>query len=194
VDPMMLHGAERLIAVVIGGMSIVLGFWLFLRISSETNATGKILLPGGISIMLSRVGPGVFFALFGAVLVGLSFYFGIKLETSEGGHSVYSGFTSDRPVSVDTDKRADRAKVLSEIVLLNEISDALQTDLPESNRANIALAVDDAKLALMTRVWWAEWGDLRRFEQWFANRTPQPPDTPLGKAIAVFERGKEVSQ
>jgi hypothetical protein len=60
---MTLRGAERLIAILIGGMSVVLGFLLFLRIPSETNATRQIELPGGI--MISRIGPGIFFAIFG---------------------------------------------------------------------------------------------------------------------------------
>src|SRR5688572_8561747 len=59
---------ERLLIVVAGGLSIVLGYRMFLAIprAGEDKGEGKLELPGGISVYVTRVGPGVFFALFGA--------------------------------------------------------------------------------------------------------------------------------
>jgi hypothetical protein len=190
-DPMTLRGAERLIAILIGGMSVVLGFLLFLRIPSETNATGQIKLPGGISIMISRIGPGIFFAVFGAVLVALSFYFGVKIDMTRTGNQAhfvgYSGIGSDQTGRPPPDEEERRARVVNDIRVLNSIEAALRTDLSESDRARIATALDRVKLALMTEVWSPEWGQRREFEQWFLNALPDPPDnTPLRKAVDIY--------
>lgn len=63
---------ERILDTVIGGISIYLGYRLFLKLPEKTDSQGKVVLPGNISIYLSRVGPGVFFALFGAAVIALS--------------------------------------------------------------------------------------------------------------------------
>jgi hypothetical protein len=44
---------------------------------------GKLELPGGVSIYVTRVGPGVFFALFGAVILGLGLHHGLTFEVRE---------------------------------------------------------------------------------------------------------------
>jgi hypothetical protein len=59
-DPGILRALERLLDAAIGGLSIYLGYRLFLRLPDKTDSQGKIILPGKISIFLSRVGPGVF--------------------------------------------------------------------------------------------------------------------------------------
>src|SRR4051812_39391121 len=64
---------ERLLGVVIGGMSVYLGYSLFTKLPDKTDSSSKLILPGGISIWLSRVGPGLFFALFGAAIVLTAF-------------------------------------------------------------------------------------------------------------------------
>jgi hypothetical protein len=205
-DPMMLRGAERLIAVLIGGMCIVLGFLLFLRISSETDATGEIKLPGGISIMLSRVGPGVFFAAFGAALVGLSFYFTVKIDmaaspgglagnpVASGTRQSYIGIGSEQTGRHDAGDLA-RSQVRGKIATLNSIRAALRPDLSEIDRLRIAKALDDAKLALMTEVWWVQWGERHKFEDWLNSGGPAPPRTsPLGKALDFYQHGEEVQR
>ena len=72
-----LRALERIIVVIIGGLSVYLGYRLFLHVPSQKDGEGKISFPGGISIIVNRVGPGVFFALFGAGVVALSLYHGI---------------------------------------------------------------------------------------------------------------------
>ena len=65
---------ERLCAVVIGGIAIYLGYRLFLKVPERHDSAGKLVLPWDVSVVLSRVGPGIFFALFGASVVGASFF------------------------------------------------------------------------------------------------------------------------
>lgn len=72
---------ERLIGMVIGGGSIYLGYRLFMSLPQrKSDSEGKVELPGGISIYVSRVGPGVFFALFGTAIVALSFVNALRWE------------------------------------------------------------------------------------------------------------------
>jgi hypothetical protein len=62
-------------------------------------------LPGNISIYLSRVGPGVFFALFGAAVIALSLHHAIQYKAEPDEAAVaeasqkkvtYIGITADR--------------------------------------------------------------------------------------------------
>ena len=70
------RGIERLLIVAAGALSIYLGYRLFLQMPSrpkgDEGGEGKVTLPGGISIFISRVGPGVFFGLFGAAVIGIA--------------------------------------------------------------------------------------------------------------------------
>ena len=76
-DPLLLtigmRAIERLVIVLAGAGAIYLGYRLFLAMPNRDRSSGKLELPGGVSIFLSRVGPGVFFSLFGAtVIAGVS--------------------------------------------------------------------------------------------------------------------------
>ena len=62
---------DRLLAVGIGGMSIYLGHRLFLALPAIRDASGEFHLPFDIRVILWRVGPGAFFALFGTAVVAL---------------------------------------------------------------------------------------------------------------------------
>ena len=75
------RATERLFSVVIGGFSIFLGYHLFLRLPNlPSDGEGKFELPGGVSIYISRIGPGIFFALFGTALVGFSLFNPLSIE------------------------------------------------------------------------------------------------------------------
>jgi hypothetical protein len=71
-DPITLRFAERLLAVLFGGMAIYLGYRLFLLVPERREGEGRFTFPWDASVVLTRVGPGVFFALFGALVVGTS--------------------------------------------------------------------------------------------------------------------------
>ena len=62
------RGIERLLIVVFGGVSMLLGYRLF-RITAQN--TGQLIAKKGghFSIQLSQIGPGVFFALFGSAVL-----------------------------------------------------------------------------------------------------------------------------
>lgn len=68
---------ERLMVVGFGGMSIYLGYKLFFHLPNQTDQNGEIELPG-IKVVLSRVGPGVFFLVFGAFILITNLHQGIE--------------------------------------------------------------------------------------------------------------------
>lgn len=40
---------ERLLGVLIGGVSVFLGYRLFAKLPDKTNSAGKLILPGGVT-------------------------------------------------------------------------------------------------------------------------------------------------
>jgi hypothetical protein len=79
-DLLQLRVIERVLAVVVGGMSVYLGYRLFIKLPEQKDSSGKVVLPGGISVFVSRIGPGVFFSLFGAAVVVVSLQQGLELN------------------------------------------------------------------------------------------------------------------
>lgn len=86
-DLMILRGAERLLVVAIAGLSIVLGYHLFKIVPVDKDSRGEFKALN-ISIVVSKVGPGVFFAAFGALVLGLSVMTQLKVEPGQQGASV----------------------------------------------------------------------------------------------------------
>ncbi|GAB4353922.1 MAG: hypothetical protein Kow0060_04640 [Methylohalobius crimeensis] len=69
---------ERMIAVAIGGIAIYLGYRLFYAVDTTGDGRIEVKLPRDLTVMISRIGPGVFFALFGAGVVGVSLAFPVR--------------------------------------------------------------------------------------------------------------------
>lgn len=124
--------------------------------------------------MLSRVGPGAFFALFGALVVGLSLYHGVLLERINGeavmGEARSASpsprterFTGMGAPAAGIDARADaRALLRRDIAVLNNFLPMLRADLPPQDRTQVELAIPRIKFALMEPQWpqsAAGWGD-----------------------------------
>jgi hypothetical protein len=66
------RATERILLVLVGALAVYLGYSLFRHIPSVNKSEGKLALPGGVSIFLTRIGPGVFFAFFGIAVIGYS--------------------------------------------------------------------------------------------------------------------------
>ena len=65
-DPDVLRMIERIVIALGGVLSVYLGYRLFSQVPLHTNSEGKFEIEGYGGVTLLRVGPGVFFALFGA--------------------------------------------------------------------------------------------------------------------------------
>ena len=176
-DLLQLRVIERVLAVVIGGLSIFLGYRLFIKLPEQKDSSGKIILPGDISIFFSRVGPGVFFSLFGAAVVVVSLQHGLELdlankssvsaEATEKTASLKVRYMGDGAGEPDPAKRdALRAEARRTIAEMNKLPTMLAATVPVSRRTDVAQAVRDSKLALIGMVWGADWGDFAKFRNW----------------------------
>lgn len=115
-----LRALERILAIFIGGMAIYLGFLLFSHIPGRRESEGKIEFPGHLSVYVARVGPGVFFALFGAIIVGISFYQGTSITTQDG-KVMYSGFSPREESNAPMKLADERLKLRHQVELLNRL-------------------------------------------------------------------------
>jgi len=194
-EPVIMRAIERILAVLIGGLSVYLGYNLFLHLPEQTDSAGKIILPGNISVYLSRVGPGVFFALFGVVVVALSLHKAIIY--SETGGYYYSGLgetaTKEGRQALGQTARADaRALLRKEIARLNTIPQLLRAELPEHERDPIKRSIARVKLLLMKPVWGDSnegFGDIAEFERWVDAGEPNPPPAGMEGALALYRYG-----
>jgi hypothetical protein len=201
---------ERLLIVVAGGLSIYLGYRMFLAIPRAAAETGegKLELPGGVSIYVTRVGPGVFFALFGAVILGLGLQHGLKLEVREqrpGPVATTEAATGAAPVATVTERRfssavpdaastqqrdAERNSTLGTVAQLSRLGAALDgpggRGIPPQQRNDFALALNDARQRLLASVWderaWGPFIDFARWVQQGESGVPPPRAAPAVRA------------
>ena len=201
-DLLQLRVIERVLAVVVGGMSVYLGYRLFIKLPEQMDSSGKVVLPGGISVFVSRIGPGVFFSLFGAAVVVVSLQQGLELNlankasvTAESTEKTadlrvrYMGGSGDS----DSAKRdAVRAEARRTIAELNKLPTVLASDVPASRRTDVAQAARDSKLALMGMVWGVDWGDFSKFRNWVDDGEPDPPGPGFSPdAVKTFRQTRE---
>lgn len=188
---------ERIVAVVIGGLSIYLGYRLFIAIPMRRESEGKLILPGNISIYLTKIGPGAFFALFGAVIVGVSFHQAVTYREGAtlSNASDPSGPASTKLVSyvgfgsATATVRApeSRLQVEADIRFLNTtLHEAIRKDLRSESRTDVDILIPRLKLALVHSVWDPQWGDFGRFRQWVETGAIEPPPPPLAAPAALY--------
>jgi hypothetical protein len=211
-DPITLRSIERIVAVAIGGIAIYLGYRLFLAIPERTESQGRVLLPGGISIFITRIGPGAFFALFGAIVVAISFHQAIKYnenfspvtqhkeflrtgpkseqvqsDSSAGSSRSYTGFGSSEVVE---DLQTARYQAQNDIKLLNTtLPLLLRKDLNPQTRTDMELMIPRLKLALIRATWGPDWGDFPKFKEWVENGATEPAPKELSKPSALYLHG-----
>lgn len=197
-DPIAFRAVERILAVAIGGLSVVLGYRLFLAVPEQRDSSGQVRLPWNISVALARVGPGVFFALFGAAVVGYSLHGTVRVtepapavaRAAGGGREVVaSGLvprTDDDAASITSRRVNERWK----IEFLNALRTRLRSDLHEEDRRVISTQVVDFKLAVMQPLWAADWGDFATFKDWAGGGATDPVPKGSERAAEYFRFGE----
>jgi len=196
-DPITLRFIERILAVIIGGISVYLGYRLFLKVPEQKDSDGKITFPKDITIVLNRVGPGVFFALFGVTVVVVSLYQAITYSEHElpdsnkpkvaspGKEFVGAGGTADE--REEQARAASRELLRGEIAILNSISSSLSPNLLPAVRNQIEQALPRIKFALMETVWDdPNWGDRVEFRRWIEGGASDPPPKKLKEAALQY--------
>ncbi|HEY1239690.1 MAG TPA: hypothetical protein VGF16_03995 [Bryobacteraceae bacterium] len=187
-DPITFRFLERILDVGAGGLSIVLGYRLFFHLPQKTDGTGKIILPGNISVYVSRVGPGIFFAMFGAAVIALSLHSAISFTPAraDGRGVEFSGISATADAAEHPAGEMDRARLRPEMATLNTILPDLKQDLPAARRVQIEQAIPRVKLGLMRGVWAADWGDSTAFERWMREGPGTPPPAGLERAAEYY--------
>jgi len=191
------RSAERVLLVLAGALAIYLGYRLFVAIPAADRSQGRISLPGGVSIFLTRIGPGVFFALFGCALVGYSvrqpidFTIPVGLAATPAATKAaaanqvvhYSGFGQGMPAPAAGE--LDPAVVVAR---LNGYLDDMRQRLDPPAAEELAAAVLIAKLAVMQRTWKPEWGEQDVFARWVGSgAASNPPADRAAGAVVVFQ-------
>jgi hypothetical protein len=207
---------ERLLIVLAGSGSIYLGYRMFLAIprgapAAETGE-GKLELPGGVSIYITRVGPGVFFALFGAVILGLGLQHGLSLEVREQRPGVVAkdAPSGAAPGTVVTERRmssamptgasaqqqeAERTGALGTVGRLARLTATLDGPggraIPERQRIDFGSALLDARLRLLAAVWDEQaWGPYVDFARWVQEGESGTPPARTARAVQAFREGR----
>lgn len=188
---------QRILSILIGGMLVYFGYRLFLSLpgkSGRDGGSGELSLGRGSKVKLSKVGPGVFFAIFGAGLIAYSFAKPMKVNipavqsapsaasspsaqttpSAATGVLATSGFSYIGAVSApetDEDRARMRTETQEDIIALNRALDRLNA----SERPQLERAVVKAKVALMEPLWAEDWGELKDFRDWLA-KGGLPPD------------------
>lgn len=193
---------QRILSILIGGMLVYFGYRLFLSLPGKRGrdgGSGEFSLGRGSKVKLSKVGPGVFFAIFGAGLIAYSFAKPMKVNIpataptapdaaigSKAGTTVAAtGFSYIGAVSApetEEDRARMRTETQEDIIVLNRTLDRANA----SERPQVERAVVKAKVALMEPLWAEDWGELKDFRDWLA-KGGTPPDK-TQPAVDYFQR------
>jgi branched-subunit amino acid transport protein len=181
------RAAERILLVLVGALAVYLGYSLFRHMPSVNRAEGKLELPGGVSIFLSRIGPGVFFALFGCAVIGYSVTKPVELAVPDAlGVINYSGLQAGRPPSFH-EIAIDGLDPEITVARLNGFLATARLNMSQAETEEMVEAVRAAKFAVMLAHWKSEWGDRTVFERWAKeNGDRDPPDDLVPEATVVY--------
>jgi hypothetical protein len=206
---LLMRMGERLFGLLAGGLCIVLGYQLFVRLPEKADSAGKVILPGGVSIWLSRVGPGVFFALFGVAIVGYSFASTVRVSNEQTSVPVRASGSATVPVlaastrqeiSAMSDrsggraKREEREEQLTYLRLtmanLNAAIERLQRDTQPPERDRLVAGLQNAKMLLLRGEWDTAWGDPARFQGWINSGATLPAPSGMDEPAGLYLTGQ----
>jgi hypothetical protein len=205
---LLMRMAERMLGLLAGVLCVVLGYRLFVRLPEKTDSAGKVVLPGGISIWMSRVGPGCFFALFGAAIVAYSFTSAVKVADERmapiarpAGESHNEAIAlRKQEISAMSDRSARAAKsaaseealieLRAALVNLNAVIDRLQRDAAPPERDRLVAGLQNAKTMLLRAAWNPAWGDPARFQTWINSGAILPAPAGMDEPAGLYLAGQ----
>lgn len=185
---------ERITVVLIGGMAIYLGFRLFREVPKHRDSAGNLVLPWDISIKLTRVGPGIFFALFGVAVVTSALFRPLEILPQSSGQMENKGgegkLTYVNPLPDKRDSNADaRVPLQKNLAALDHMWESLPKNLAEQDRDSFKQNIGEIKLKLLKPVWGTPeegFGDFNIFELWVNAGEPNPPPDGMQGALALY--------
>jgi hypothetical protein len=204
-DLIQFRGLERLIAVLIGAFCVYLGYKLFDKLPEKSDSSGKTILPGGISIYFSRVGPGIFFALFGAVIIIYSIItqvsindpmFAINASDKDSTRiRQITYFGNQKGIIDSTEIEKYRYDTRDYILKLNQLTTSLNKSISDKSTkfdeqlvTDINIMMPEIKHILMARVWAEDWGDYKNFKRWVKNKNYSDYPDAIKTAAEIFNK------
>jgi hypothetical protein len=184
----------RLAAMAIGAFLCFLGYRLFSEVPLATQGDAELSGLKGTTIKLTRIGPGVFFALFGALTViwaiSQPFSYSERRTDAQGAIEERTAGAASPTAPPPTDPgSAARPMILQEIRWLNQV----QTVLTDAQRADLVddpdYIVPGIKRRLMLTVWDSDiWGNASAFVQWLdeTGGIGSPADPKTAVAADIF--------
>lgn len=176
------RAVERIVAVLLGGLAVYYGFRLFLVLPLETQSDGKIRLPG-MSVVLSKAGPGLFFLAFGSLVILASLFRTVRIYPDGAiGQYQYQGIAAEAPKhelsapSSPATRAPTEQDTVRTVLALQSINcmQRLSARATRDMSGDFDQAAREAKLALLARVWNPDkWGDFGAFERWATGRASE---------------------
>jgi hypothetical protein len=159
-----------------------------------------------VSIYVTRVGPGVFFALFGAVILGLGLHQGLNLEVKEQRSGVVAKDIAGAPATIVTERRlssavpsggsaqqheAERTGALGTVGQLGRLAAALDgpggKSFSPQQKIDFGGALNDARLRLLAAVWDEQtWGPYTEFSRWVQEGEGGSPPARAAPAVRAY--------
>ncbi len=173
------RGIERLLVVVFAGLSIYFGYRLFLALPINDHK-GEIAVPG-FKVVLTKAGPGVFFAAFGSAILIAAFTNPVDIDFERGSYAgAMPAAAQDLATMPDTPEAGlepARERVRLALQTLNCLPGYAAAASANLAASDIELAVRDAKVALLQGVWKSgEWGEYDVFVAWSKTGQGAIPD------------------
>jgi hypothetical protein len=176
----MLRATERLVAIIIGGMAIWFGYRLFLAVPDQAaDGRAELTLAKNQRLLITRIGPGTFFALFGSAVVMASLLSAVSLQTGQGDSYSAAGqrqlleAESASVKSLPPIPSINVADMMLSLAFLNELELELAGAGTEHQRRWREQRFRVARLAILGRGWQHSWGDFAEFELWLKQDPPR---------------------
>jgi len=147
------RGGERLGIVAVAALCIWLGYKLFQSLPAQHGSGGTLTLPSA-KLVMSKVGPGVFFALFG----GLVLWEATKTQLQAGPATATAGLAEGRQITLVAASADPQALLYAtnDISVLNCLAGFAPDELGPGEAER---ALHKARVALLAPVWQPGWGD-----------------------------------
>ncbi len=167
--------ATRLLQILAGVLLCVLGYKLFERVPASPGHA-EITLGEHLKLNLSKLGPGVFFALFGAAVLIQALLSPLRFERSTavaatagaapGERLLISGARGPAAGGAVTPAGLGADALAQQLRFLNGLPALRRDGLPMEQQVAFELGQREAKLALLQCGWQADWGDAAEFGAW----------------------------
>lgn len=166
--------ATRVLQILVGLVLCMLGYRLFAKVPQETGSA-EFKLTEQLKFNLTKVGPGVFFALFGTAVLVQALVNPLKLEResragADGTVIEKTLIAGQRDTTVVSAQNAVAAVSLDEafrlLRFLNSLESELRADRPITQRVSFEVDLRETKLVVIGAAWNPEWGDYALFVAW----------------------------